>query len=168
MAGRMTGSVTRKKVAHRRRAEVHRRLLERAVEGHQPRLHDDGDEAHGEGDVRERHRAEAAVETHRDEQQQQRQAGDDFRHDQRREHHAGKQHAAAEARVARQRERRQRAENGRDGRRNDARRGPSPRRHPSARDWQNSDTYHLVENPPHTVTSFEALKEKMTRMTIGR
>ena len=33
---------------HRRRAEIHRRLLQRAVEGDQPRLHDDGHEAHGE------------------------------------------------------------------------------------------------------------------------
>ena len=32
----------------------------------------------------------------------------------------------------------------------------------------NSETYHLVEKPPQTVTSLESLKEKMMRMTIGR
>jgi len=32
----------------------------------------------------------------------------------------------------------------------------------------NRELYHWVEKPPQTVTSFEALNEKMMRMTIGR
>ena len=31
-----------------------------------------------------------------------------------------------------------------------------------------SSTYQRVDQPPHTVTSREALNEKITRMTIGR
>jgi hypothetical protein len=47
--------------------------------------------------------------------QQQRQAGDDFRHDQRRRHHAGQQRPRLEAAEAHQHEGRQRAERDRDG-----------------------------------------------------
>ena len=39
----------------------------------------------------------------------------------------------------------------------------------SRKAWlRKSEPYHWKENPPQTVTSREALKEKMTRMTIGR
>ena len=73
-AGEISGSVTVRKVLQRRAAEIHRRLLEAAVEAEQPRLHDHGDEAHGQRGVRDRHGPEAAVDVERDEQQQQRQA----------------------------------------------------------------------------------------------
>ena len=33
--------------------------------------------------------------------------------------------------------------------------------------WK-SEVYHLVEKPPHTVTSFDSLNENTTRRTIGR
>ena len=34
--------------------------------------------------------------------------------------------------------------------------------------FANIETYHLMEKPPHTVTSLEALNENTIRMTIGR
>ena len=55
-AGRISGSVTVEKSAERRAAEIHRRLLQAPVERHQPRLHDHGDEAHGQHGMRQRGR----------------------------------------------------------------------------------------------------------------
>ncbi len=73
IAGTISGSVTRQKRAHRIAAEIHRRLLEAAVERAEARLHHHGDEAHGQRGVRDRHGPEAALGVERHEQQQQRQ-----------------------------------------------------------------------------------------------
>ena len=53
IAGAISGSVTVRKVLQRRAAEIHRGLLQAAVEVDEPRLHDDGDEAHGQRRVRD-------------------------------------------------------------------------------------------------------------------
>ena len=70
----ISGSVTARNALQRRAAEIHRRLLQAAVEAQEPRLHHHGDEAHGQRGVRDRHGPEAAIDVDRDEQQQQRQA----------------------------------------------------------------------------------------------
>ncbi len=157
--GRISGNVTGKERPQRIAAEVHRRLLQAAVERAEPRLHHHSDEAHGQRGVRDRHGPETALGIDRDEQQQQRQPGDDFRHHQRRIEHAGEQRAAPEAFAARQRHGGERAEQW-----SPASRTPPPTRKliqaasSMARSLKNS-MYQRSDQPPHTVTSREALKE---------
>ena len=62
IAGAMIGRVIVKKHLPGRRAEIEGGFLQRSVEGHQPRLHDHGDEAHGEGGMRYRDGPDAAIE----------------------------------------------------------------------------------------------------------
>ena len=54
IAGAISGNVMVRKVLQRRAAEIHRRLLKAAIEADEPRLHDDGDEAHGQRGVGDR------------------------------------------------------------------------------------------------------------------
>ena len=173
IAGAMIGSVMSKSTCERPRAEVHRGLLQRAVDVSEARLHDDGDIGHGEGGVGDDDGQHAAAVRpadevlHGDEEQQQRQAGDDFRHDQRRGDHAGEQRAAAEAREARQRHAGQGAEDRREG---GARSRATLERQPGRVDdllVVEERPYHLVEKPPQTVTSRDSLKEKTISERIG-
>ncbi len=79
--------------------------------------------------------------------------------DQRRVDHAGEERAAPEAAVADQRDRRRacRAPSPTVAERS-ATRSVTQAASSSASFWK-SATYHSVEKPPHTVTSFEALNE---------
>jgi hypothetical protein len=143
---------------HGRAAEVHGRLFETAIEADEPRLHDHGDEAHGERGVRDRHRPEPAFDLDRDEQQQQCKPGDDLRHHQRREHQPAEQQPTAKAARAHQCKRRQGSEHGRGA-------GGEERyaqRHPAASSIASllrRETYQRVDQPAQTVTSRDSLKE---------
>ena len=53
-AGAISGRVMTKNTFAGPRAEIERRLLERAVEGGEPRLDDDRDKGEAEGDMRDR------------------------------------------------------------------------------------------------------------------
>ena len=89
------------------RAEVHRRLLEVAVEADEPRLHGHDDERDVEHDVRDADRPEAGRDAEIEEERQQRGAEDDLGRRHRQEDEEVRRAAAAE-RVADERERDQR------------------------------------------------------------
>ena len=103
------------------RAEVHRRLLEVAVEPDQPRLHGDDDEADDEHDVGDEDRPKPSWKTlvSVEEERQQRGAEDDLGRRHRQEDEEVRRAAAAEV-VADDRERDERPERGRDERREQA------------------------------------------------
>ncbi len=98
-AGAISGRVTVRKVVNGVAPRSIARLLERAVEVGEPRLHDDGDEGQREGDMRGGDGEEAALRSAEqlvaaDEQQQHRDAHYHLGHHHRRDHQAGKQGAA--------------------------------------------------------------------------
>ncbi len=84
----------------------------------------------------------------------------DFRHDQRSVDHSGEQEPAAEHVEPHEGDGRESAEHDRSGR-EPPRRCAGGDSHAASRIWSlcTSSVYQLVENPPHTLTSAEALKE---------
>ena len=113
IAGAISGSVTFRKVDPLVRAEVHRRLLEVAVEADESRLHRHDREADAEHDVRDQDRPEAEDDVQVEEERQQRRAEHDLRRRQRQEDQDVRGPAAPEA-VADERQRDQRPERRRD------------------------------------------------------